>query len=208
MLKPFSGVLITDFYAAYDSVNCPQQKCLLHLMRDLNEDLRRNPFDGEFKELAQHFASLLRRTVETVDKYGLRKRHLGKHRYDVQKFMRMVKAKDYVSEVAQGYQKRLEKHEDKLFTFLNYDGVPWNNNNAEHAVKVFARHRRFADGRFTEESLKEYLIMLSLYQSCEYQEKNFLAFLLSKDGCATGNFASGKRVKRVEAEEGTRIQAF
>ena len=23
----------------------------------------------------------------------------------------------------------------RLFTFLDYDGVPWNNNNAEHAIK-------------------------------------------------------------------------
>ena len=29
MLKEFSGVLVSDFYAAYDAVQCPQQKCLL-----------------------------------------------------------------------------------------------------------------------------------------------------------------------------------
>jgi len=28
----FKGVLISDFYAAYDSINCPQQKCLIHLI--------------------------------------------------------------------------------------------------------------------------------------------------------------------------------
>jgi transposase-like protein len=27
MLKDFSGVLVSDFYAAYDAVECPQQKC-------------------------------------------------------------------------------------------------------------------------------------------------------------------------------------
>ncbi len=32
--------------------------------------------------------------------------------------------------------------ENKLFTFLDYDGVPWNNNNAEHAIKHFAIFRR------------------------------------------------------------------
>src|SRR5208337_5325576 len=35
-LKDFKGVLVSDFYSAYDSVNCPQQKCLIHLIRDLN----------------------------------------------------------------------------------------------------------------------------------------------------------------------------
>jgi len=42
------------------------------------------------------------------------------------------------------------KYGSRLFTFLDYDGVPWNNNNAEHAIKGFGEDRRFADGRFTE----------------------------------------------------------
>ena len=28
-LSDFKGVLVSDFYAAYDSINCPQQKCLI-----------------------------------------------------------------------------------------------------------------------------------------------------------------------------------
>ncbi len=32
--------------------------------------------------------------------------------------------------------------ENKLFTFLDYGGGPWNNNNAEHAIKHFAIFRR------------------------------------------------------------------
>ena len=42
LLKGFGGVLISDFYPGYDSIPCPQQKCLIHLMRDLNEDLFKN----------------------------------------------------------------------------------------------------------------------------------------------------------------------
>ena len=35
-LKGYKGVLVSDFYSAYDSIDCPQQKCLIHLIRDLN----------------------------------------------------------------------------------------------------------------------------------------------------------------------------
>jgi hypothetical protein len=31
LLREFKGVLVTDFYAAYDSIECPQQKCLITL---------------------------------------------------------------------------------------------------------------------------------------------------------------------------------
>ena len=76
----FSGVLVSDFYAAYDSVPCAQQKCLIHLMRDINEDLHKNPFDDDLKEIARRFGALLREIVETIDSYGLKARNLGKHR--------------------------------------------------------------------------------------------------------------------------------
>jgi len=40
--------------------------------------------------------------------------------------------------------------------------VPWNNNNAEHAIKEFAKLRDLADGTFSERSLKEALLLLSV----------------------------------------------
>ena len=41
LLRDFHGVLVTDFYPAYDAIECPQQKCLIHLMRDINDDLHK-----------------------------------------------------------------------------------------------------------------------------------------------------------------------
>jgi hypothetical protein len=39
VLAEFKGVLVSDFYAPYDTLDCPKQKCLIHLMRDLNSPL-------------------------------------------------------------------------------------------------------------------------------------------------------------------------
>ena len=57
-LREFGGVLVSDFYAAYDSLSCPQQKCLVHLIRDLNQDIMGNPLDEELKALAAGFGRL------------------------------------------------------------------------------------------------------------------------------------------------------
>jgi hypothetical protein len=73
----------------------------------------------------------------------------------------------------------LEKDRDKLFTFLTHEGVPWNNNNVEHAIKAFARLRRAIDGLSTPNGLEEYLILLSLCQTCKYMGVDFLDFLRS-----------------------------
>jgi predicted RecB family nuclease len=180
LLVEFQGVLISDFFTGYDSLKCPQQKCLIHLIRDMNEDLLGNGFDNEYKDMAQRFAHLLQQIVETVDKYGLKRRHFRKHRSDAVRFLKSVERARYSSPIATKYQERMGKYGSRLFTFLDYDGVPWNNNNAEHAIKGFARVRRFADGRFTEDSIREYLVMLSAAETCGYQNIEVLEFLLAQ----------------------------
>jgi predicted RecB family nuclease len=181
LLKDFRGVFVSDFYAAYDSLWCKQQKCLIHLLRDFNHDLLTNPWDEELKPMASHFGGLLRRIVGTIDRYGLKQRHLGKHHRDVDKFFRTFSGKAYCSEVAESYRKRLTKYRDRLFTFLDHDGIPWNNNNAEHAVKSFAYYREVADSMITEVGLNHYLVLLSVYQTCKYKGVSFLKFLLSRE---------------------------
>jgi len=63
MLDGFSGILVSDFFTGYDSLPCRQQKCLVHVVRDLDEDLVHNPFNEQFKSFAQDFGSLLRPTA-------------------------------------------------------------------------------------------------------------------------------------------------
>src|SRR5207249_508768 len=65
-LSSFKGVLVADFYSAYDSLLCPQQKCLVHLMRDLNDEVLDRPFDEELKRIVTAFAEILKLMVDTV----------------------------------------------------------------------------------------------------------------------------------------------
>src|SRR5438094_463017 len=48
-LKNYDGILISDFYSGYDAITCRQQKCWVHLIRDLNDDLWKYPFDSEYE---------------------------------------------------------------------------------------------------------------------------------------------------------------
>jgi hypothetical protein len=178
-LNGFGGVLVSDFFTAYDSIECPQQKCVIHLIRDMNEDVKSNPYDEELKGIVQSFAKIIRPIIETVDQYGLRKNRLQKHKSAAMRFIEKVGVHQVSTEAAIKYRKRINKYGKRLFTFLDYDSVPWHNNNAEHAIKAFARYRRFADGRFTKKSLMEYLTILSVFETCEYRGLNGLDFLLS-----------------------------
>ena len=179
LLKDFKGVLVSDFYAAYEAIDCPQQKCLIHLMRDLNDEILHNPFDQEMKSIAVGFANLLKPIVGTIDRHGLKKLHLRKHLIEVDRFFKFLDARDFKSDAALKCKQRFEKNRDTLFTFLRYDGVPWNNNNAEHAIKAFARLRDVIAGASSKKGVDEYLTLLSVAETCEYQGLDFLTFLVS-----------------------------
>jgi predicted RecB family nuclease len=180
-LEGFKGVLVSDFYAVYDALDCPQQKCLVHLARDLNDDLVKRPFDEELKEQAGRFAALVQPIVEAIDRYGLKRRHLHKHKHDVERFFAVESAACYASESARHYRQRFLKYRGKLFTFLDHDGVPWNNNNAENAVKRFVSRRKVlgGTGAFTEAGFRDYLLLLSIYQTLRYRGASFWQFLVS-----------------------------
>jgi predicted RecB family nuclease len=195
LLRGFQGVVVSDFYTAYDSLGCPQQRCLIHLMRDLNDEVLTNPFDDQLKQIATAFANLLKPMVETVDHHGLKKHFLRKHVTGVERFFRQLERTDYQSEAALKCKERFLRNRDKLFTFLNYDGVPWNNNNAEHAIKAFARLRDVIGGASTEKGIEEYLTLLSIFQTCQYAGLDFLDFLRSgeKDVQAFAERPRGRR---------------
>jgi hypothetical protein len=178
-LGDFKGVLVSDFYAGYDTIDCVQQKCLIHLLRDINEDVLKQPYNEEMVEIAHCFAALLRPVVETIDRFGLKARYLRKHKRTVKRFYADLSKRTYQTSVAAGYKKRFEKTREKLFTFLDWNGVSWNNNNAEHAIKAFARLRRIIKSNSTAKGIHEFLVLLSLSETCKYREVDFLDFLRS-----------------------------
>jgi predicted RecB family nuclease len=196
LLKDFHGVLVSDFYAAYDAIDCPQQKCLIHLIRDMNQELLNNPFDAELQTITGPFGVLLREIVTTIDQHGLRHRYLKSHQRGVDKFFESLATRTFRSEAAEALRERLFKNRDKLFTFLGHDGVPWNNNNAENAIRQFAYYREDRPGRLREPGLKDYLVLLSLYQTCRYRGVSFLKFLLSKERGLDAFCQRPRRIRR------------
>ena len=161
-------------------MNCPQQKCLIHLIRDLNEDLMKEPFNEEMKGLVSEFALLLQAIISTVDRFGLKAHFLRAHKRSVDRFFKRLARREYQTETALKCKTRLQKNRCGLFTFLDSDGIPWNNNNAEHAIKAFALLRRDFNGLANEKGIREYLILLSICESCKFKGVSFLEFLRSR----------------------------
>jgi hypothetical protein len=145
----------------------------------MNQDLLNHPFDTELQSITGPFGTLLRAAVEEIDRHGLKARHLGQHERSAVHFFDDLAARSFGSEAAEALRARLLKYRDQLFTFLRHDGVAWNNNNAENAIKRFAYYREGTVGCLTETGLADYLVLLSTYQTCRYRGASFLKFLLS-----------------------------
>jgi hypothetical protein len=129
--------------------------------------------------VAGDFASLVKPMVETVDRRGLKKHFLRKHRIFVDRFYKRLEEGFSTGECVSKFVDRLQKNRNKMFTFLDFDDVPWNNNNAEHAVKAFASLRRIIGGPTTENGLRDFLILLSICETCKCKNVDFLDFLRS-----------------------------
>jgi hypothetical protein len=184
--------------------------------------------DGEVQTSTEAFGSLLRQIVATIDDHGLKRHYLARHRKDVHAYFQSMAAFSPQSEAAQAIRDRLLRYQDKLFTFLEHDGVTWNNNNAENAIKQFAYFRESRPGVMKDVGLQDYLVLLSLYQTCRYKGLSFLQFLLSGErdietfattkrrgrrptalplypkGFTPPHFASTKAVRRGRSNEGGR----
>jgi hypothetical protein len=179
-LTRYQGVLITDFYGGYDSVQCRQQRCWAHLVGDLNDDLREHPFDKEYEVFVLEVRDLILPIMEVVQQFGLKKQHLNPFMKQVDDFyVRVIVDKQYKSDLVCTYQKRFIRYRDSLFTFLNLDDIPWNNNAAERAIRPFAIQREVSKSPFHACVLRNYLVLLGIRQTCRFQDKSFFKFLFS-----------------------------
>jgi hypothetical protein len=178
LLKDFNGILISDFYPGYDSLKCKHQKCWVHLLRDLNDDLWKNPYDNEYEKFMLELRDLIIPIFASIKKYGSKKRHFNKFVKNIDAFYnRIIISENYNSEIVIKYQTRLKKHWTNLFTFIHFDNIPWNNNMAERGIRHLAVQRKIST--YFDKGITHYLLLLGIMQTCKFQKKSFLKFLLS-----------------------------
>ncbi len=144
-----------------------------------NDDLRKSPFDSEYEVFVLALRDLIDPIFGAIKKYGLRKRNLNKFRKPVEKFYeKQIDDISYRSDITKKYQKRFTRYRASLFVFLERDDIPWNNNMAERALRHLAVQRKIS-GSFFALGMTDYLILLGITQTCRFQNKPLLEFLMS-----------------------------
>lgn len=161
----FRGVLISDFWAAYESVNADErQYCLVHLLRELERVDQRNG-GREWRA----FAKKLRRLVR--DGIRLRRRHdhparqqSSKVRRINDRLWRLADAR-YDDADANRLAKRIGRHRDWLFTFLDHPHVPWENNFAERQIRPAVILRKSSQSNRSDRGAATQAVLMSIFRT-------------------------------------------
>jgi transposase len=176
--EAFDGVLVTDFWAAYDAFARERQCCLVHLLREL-EKVDEHNSSSEWRA----FAKMLRRLVR--DGIRLRKRpdfepdrYRSRIRRIDQRLQTLADA-HYADADAARLAKRLRKHTDELFTFLDYPEVTFDNNLAERMIRPAVILRKISQSNRSEKGAAVQAVLMSVYRTLKLRGHDALATITS-----------------------------
>jgi hypothetical protein len=138
----FAGTLVSDFYAAYNGLDCPKQRCLVHLLRELAK-LREELPGPSVRTFVQPLITLFQDAVQLGKDRG----HLSRqafaraHQRILDRFDDIVLNSRSRHPDCLRIARRLFKHCDELFTFLDDPQVPADNNGSERDIRSLAAAR-------------------------------------------------------------------
>lgn len=182
--EAFKGVLMSDFWAPYQSVVLAQggdgepggerQCCLAHLLRELDhvdtDGLPHKPPDRAREWSA--FVKTLRRLLR--DGIRLRKRpdfiagrttaHASRITLIDQRLIALAQG-SYDDPDAARLAKRLSRHRDELFTFLDRPEADWNNNFAERQIRPAVILRKNSQCNRSQRGAATQAVLMSVYRT-------------------------------------------
>jgi transposase len=140
--ESFAGTLVSDFYAAYNGLDCPKQRCLVHLLRELAK-LREDLPGPSVRAFIQPLLTLFQDALQV----GKDRAHLSRHAFDEAHQKILDRFDDLLLNSRSRHPeclriwRRLFKHCDELFTFLDDPQVPADNNGCERDIRSLAAAR-------------------------------------------------------------------
>lgn len=175
----FDGILITDFYGAYNLVEAwAKQRCLFHLFTELLRVDKRNthpPWRAFRQRLSRLLKDAMRLKTQQANLepavYERRKRRLH------QRLDQLIAAPGNDAD-AKRLAKRLKNFRGELLTFLDHAAVPATNNFAEQQMRKPVTARKVCQQNRSERGAKTHAILLSLFRTAELQGEHPVAFVI------------------------------
>jgi hypothetical protein len=185
--KAFDGTLSCDFYAAYNRLDCPKQRCNTHLLRELDETARDNPafaagmFYRRCKRIVKDMLRLKRRWDQLSDECYTRRACRLEDRLDqllAQTQATAAKHNDNGNGNVEPHTlrlaKRLRKHRKELTRFLWDRELDGTNNAAERALRPAVVARKISGGSRSKGGADAWAKLATLMRTAGQQGRNVL----------------------------------
>ena len=174
----FTGVLVSDFYAAYnDTPGGQHQRCWVHLLRDLHELKRAHAQQAEVVTWAQAVKRLYERAQAVAQRLRAAERPPPAREPAYQRLVGAAVALGARFAQAAGHPchalaQRLLRHQGELFTFVRRDDVPADNNGAERGVRPVVVARKISGGTRSAQGSDTRMVLTSLCETWRAQGLN------------------------------------
>ena len=172
--ESFSGVLVSDFYAAYHHYDGPKQRCWAHLLRDIHDLVALYPKDTS---LAQWAAAVHQLYVEarSFTHPQARRRRTAQLAWERQLLAICQPFLADPSAVQGKLCRRIERHIKELFVFVAKPDVPADNNPAERSLRHLVISRKVSGGTRSEQGTESKMTLASIFGTWRAQGLNPLA---------------------------------
>jgi hypothetical protein len=176
----FQGILICDFWGAYNKISTlAKQRCFYHLFTELVKVDQHNT-SSEWKAFRKKLSRLLKDAIRLSEKrnqLGSEVYHRLKQRLD-RRLVQFLDSPDQDRD-AKRLLKRLKRHCNELFTFLEYEGVSPYNNHAEQQMRLPVLTRKVSQQNRSDDGAKTQSILMTLFRSAQLQGHNPVEVILS-----------------------------
>lgn len=165
------GVLVSDFYAAYDHYPGPQQKCWVHLLRDIHDLERQHPADGALARWAAAIRAVYTRAVafESADKRA-RQEAYRQLQGELAGWCREAATEEEAVQAV--LCRRILKYLPSLFTFVLDPAVTPDNNLAERSLRHSVVSRKISGGTRSAQGTATKLTLATLFGTWRIQGRN------------------------------------
>ena len=177
--EQFEGVVVSDFYGAYNTHLGLHQRCWVHLLRDIHELKEKHGLDRHLKRWAEAVKAIYERAKEYEGpnarlgpvEQGLER--VKKQREFERELMRVCRPHLKKKRLQSRLCERIERFLPELFVFVADARVPSDNNAAERSVRHLVVSRKISGGTRSEKGSEAKSILASLFGTWRLQGLDF-----------------------------------
>jgi hypothetical protein len=171
----FRGILVSDFYAAYNLIPGLHQRCWTHLLRDLHALKDRHVAREDVLQWAQQVRQVYDDAQLWLDEHPAATAEQRRQKYDELYQRAWCLGRQYAAEGGHpcwALAKRVLRHQEELFLFVLVPNLPADNNLAERSIRPVVIMRKISGGSRSEEGSKTRLTLTSLLSTWQARGLN------------------------------------